>query len=77
MTALVPSDTACLASSPGNMSLTAVCTSLLDRVLFLPYLTSLLASRQVLSKISLMKEFMMFIDLFEIPVSGCTCFNTL
>lgn len=77
MTALVPSLTACLASSPGKISLTLVCTSLLDRVLFFPYLTSLLDSKHDFSKISLMNEFMMLIDLFEIPISGWTCLRTL
>ena len=35
VTALVPSETACLASSPGSKSLTAVCTSRLVMVDFL------------------------------------------
>ena len=38
VTALVPSLTACLASSPGRMSLTAVCTSRDVMVGFLLYL---------------------------------------
>ena len=77
VTALVPSETACLASSPGSKSLTAVQTSLDERVCFLLYLTNLDDSEAIFSKMSWMKEFMMDIDLFEIPVSGCTCFNTL
>ncbi len=39
-TALVPSDIACLASSPGRVSLTAVWTSREDRVLVLLILPS-------------------------------------
>ena len=41
VTALVPSDTACLASSPGSTSRMAVWISRLDRVSFLLYLHSL------------------------------------
>ena len=70
VTALVPSTTACLASSPGRRSLTAVWTSLDERVCLLLYLTSLPASAEILSKRSPMKEFMMLMDLLEIPVSG-------
>ena len=70
MTALVPSETACLASSPGRRSLTAVWTSLDERVCLLLYLTSLEASEAIFSKMSLMNEFMMLIDLLETPVSG-------
>lgn len=70
MTALVPSETACLASSPGRRSLTAVWTSLDERVCFLLYLTSLELSLAIFSKMSWMKEFMMDMDLLEIPVSG-------
>ena len=70
VTALVPSATACLASSPGRISLTADWTSLEERVCFLLYLTSLAASEAIFSKMSLMNEFMMAMDLFEIPVSG-------
>ena len=77
MTALVPSETACLASSPGRRSLTAVWISLDERVCFLLYLTSLEASRAIFSKMSLMNEFMMLMDLFETPVSGWTCLRTL
>jgi len=70
VTALVPSETACLASSPGRRSLTADWTSLDERVCFLLYLTNFEASRAIFSKISLMNEFMMCMLLFEIPVSG-------
>ena len=70
VTALVPSETACLASSPGRTSRTAVCTSLEDKVALLLYLPSLPASVASLSKTSLMKEFMMLMDFLEIPVSG-------
>ena len=77
MTALVPSLTACLASSPGRRSLTAVWISLLERVCFLLYLTSLDDSRAIFSKMSLMNEFMMLMDLLEIPVSGWTYLRTL
>merc|ERR1712204_8832 len=76
VTALVPSLTACLASSPGRRSLTAVWTSREERVCFLLYLTSLAPSVAIFSKTSLMKEFMMLMDLLEIPVSGCTCLRT-
>lgn len=38
---------------------------------------SLDASVAIRSKISLTKELRMAIALFEIPVSGCTCFNTV
>ena len=55
---LVPSEMACLLSSPGKISLTAVWISLLEIVAFLLYLASLEASVAILSKISLMKESM-------------------
>ena len=77
VTALVPSEMACLANSPGKRSLTALCTSLEESVLRLLYLTSLEASMAMRSKVSLMNEFMMFIAFLEIPVSGCTWRNTL
>ena len=77
VTALVPSDTACFASSPGSINLTAVWISLEDKVAFLLYVASLPASPAMRSKISLMKEFMMDIPFLLIPVSGCTCFSTL
>ena len=70
VTALVPSETACLASSPGNKSLTAVWISREERVAFLLYLARREASRARRSKMSLMKEFRMDIPLLEIPVLG-------
>jgi len=70
VTALVPSEIACLASSPGKRSLTAVWTSREERVLLLLNLTNLEASRAILSKESLMKLFMMLMAFLEIPTSG-------
>ncbi|KAF4358665.1 hypothetical protein F8388_005605 [Cannabis sativa] len=67
---LVPSETACLANSPGSTSLTAVWISRDVIVGFLLYLASFEASWASFSKISLMKEFMMPIALLEIPISG-------
>ena len=77
VTALVPSETACLASSPGRISLTADWTSRDERVLLLLNLTSFEPSVATLSNVSWMKEFMMFMAFFEIPISGCTCLRTL
>ena len=77
VTALVPSEMACLANSPGSNNLTAVWISLELSVLLLLNLTNLLASRAILSKISLMNEFMMFMAFLETPISGCTYLNTL
>mmetsp|Transcript_16784 Transcript_16784/g.18791 ORF Transcript_16784/g.18791 Transcript_16784/m.18791 type:complete len:130 (-) Transcript_16784:267-656(-) len=76
VTALVPSETACLASSPGSIKRTAVWISRLDRVAFLLYLPSFPASVAIRSKMSLMKEFMIDIPFLEIPVSGWTCLRT-
>jgi len=70
VTALVPSDTACLANSPGKINLTDVWISLLVTVGFLLYLANFAASVAIFSKMSLMNEFMMPIALLEIPVSG-------
>ena len=70
MTALVPSETACLDNSPGRINLTAVWISLAEMVDFLLYAANLEASEAILSKISLTKEFMMDIAFWEIPVSG-------
>ena len=70
VTALVPSETACLESSPGRRSLTEVWFSREKRVDLLLYRESLKASRVSLSKISLMKEFRMDMPLLEIPVLG-------
>merc|ERR1719432_522614 len=77
VTALVPSETACLASSPGRMRRTAVWISRDERVPFLLYRTSLPASTAMRSKASLMNEFIIDIALEEMPVSGCTCLSTL
>ena len=77
VTALVPSDTACLASSPGRRRRTAVWISLEERVAFLLYLESFDASVASLSKMSLMNELRIDMPLFEMPVLGCTCFSTL
>ena len=52
VTALVPYETACLASSPGRMSLTADWTSRDERVLLLLNLTSFDPSVATLSKVS-------------------------
>ena len=70
VTALVPSETACLASSPGRRRRTAVWISLDERVAFLLYLDNFDASVASLSKISLMNELRMDIPLFEMPVLG-------
>ncbi|KAK1328768.1 hypothetical protein QTO34_010897 [Cnephaeus nilssonii] len=73
VTALVPSDTACLASSPGSSRRTAVWISrdvMVERLLRD-------ASPAMRSKMSLTKEFMMPMALDEMPVSGCTCLSTL
>ena len=77
VTALVPSETACLANSPGRRSLTAVWISRDEMVDLLLYLASFDASPAILSKMSETKEFMIIIAFDEIPVSGCTCFKTL
>ena len=77
VTALVPSETACLANSPGKMSLTDVWISLDVTVGFLLYLANFADSIAIFSKMSLMNEFMIDIAFEEIPVSGCTCFKTL
>ena len=72
VTALVPSDTACLASSPGSSSRTAVCTSRLVMVERLLYWASRDASVAIRSNRSLTKEFMMLMARLEMPVSGWT-----
>lgn len=76
VTALVPSDTACLASSPGRMRRTEVWISREEMVDFLLYAASLLASVATRSKMSLTKEFKMDMARLEIPVSGWTCLRT-
>jgi len=77
VTALVPSETACLASSPGRIKRTDVWISLDDMVDFLLYAANLDASVATRSKISLTKEFRIDIARLEIPVSGWTCLRTL
>ena len=70
MTALVPSEIACLASSPGRRSEQADETDLEDTVFFPLTLVRAVASFMTLSKVSCIKEFMIFIALLEIPTSG-------
>jgi len=77
VTAFVPSDTACFANSPGRRRRTDVWISREVSVWRLLYRASLIASAESLSKESFTKEFMILIARREIPVSGCTCFNTL
>ena len=72
VTAFVPSDTACFASSPGRIRRTAVWISLEVTVGFLLYLARDAVSSAIFSKMSLMKEFRIDIALELIPVSGCT-----
>ena len=70
VTALVPSETACLASSPGRSRRTAVWTSRDEIVDFLLYLANFEASEATRSNISFTIEFMMFMAFDEMPVSG-------
>ena len=77
VTAFVPSLTACLASSPGRSSLTAVWISRELIVFFLAYFVNWDAPVAIRSKMSLTNEFMMSMALPLIPASGWTCFNTL
>merc|ERR1712154_621081 len=67
-TALVPSETACLESSPGRISLTVVWTSREVRPTSLERLFSFDASAAILSNMSTHIQCMMFIAFFEIPV---------
>ena len=76
-TALVPSDTACLESSPGRISLTAVWTSRLFRVGRRLYLASLDASDASLSNMSIINELTIPMARVDIFMSGCTSFITL
>ena len=69
VTALVPSDTACL-SSPGSMRRTDVWISRDESVAFLEKRHSLEASRAMRSKMSLMNEFMIDMLFLEMPVSA-------
>ena len=70
VTALVPSETACLANSPGSKRRTAVWISRDEMVDFLFWSANLEASEAIRSKISLTKEFMMLIAFAETPTSG-------
>ena len=92
VTDFVPSEMACLASSPGKMRRTEVWISRDEMVDFFEYAASsvgnekeppcdigvnaLDASVAIRSKMSLTKEFRMAIALLEIPVSGWTCLST-
>eukprot|EP00401_Gymnodinium_catenatum_P011633 CAMPEP_0117489412 /NCGR_PEP_ID=MMETSP0784-20121206/17020_1 /TAXON_ID=39447 /ORGANISM="" /LENGTH=118 /DNA_ID=CAMNT_0005284135 /DNA_START=20 /DNA_END=376 /DNA_ORIENTATION=- len=76
-TDLVPSDTACIASSPGNNSLIAVSTSRFVNVLRFVVRSKRVDSVAILSKMSFMKLFMMFIARLLIPQSGWICLKTL
>jgi len=77
VTALVPSETACFASSPGRIRRTEVWISRDEMVDFLLYAASLEASVATRSKISLTNEFRIDMARLEIPVSGWTCLRTL
>jgi len=59
------------------MSRTDVWISRDEMVDFFEYAASFDASVAIRSKISLTNELRMAMALFEIPVSGCTCFKTL
>lgn len=88
----MPSEIACLDSSPGRIRRTDVWISREEIVDFLEYDASsdknewgshskmmkniLEASVAIRSKISLTKLLRIAIALLEIPVSGCTCFST-
>merc|ERR1719221_2182500 len=76
VTAFVPSCVACMASSPGSKSFTAVSTSLIETVLFVPG-ASLHVSLAILSKMSFMKLFIIFIARLLMPHSGWICLRTL
>ena len=77
VTALVPSETACLANSPGRRRRTAVWISRDEMVDFLFWRVRREASDAIRSKMSLTNEFMMLMALDETPTSGWTCFKTL
>jgi hypothetical protein len=77
VTALEPSATACFLSSPGNTSLTVPSISLDDSVTRPVYFDSLAASSATLSNMSLIRLFRAVIAFDDIPIPGCTCFNTL
>jgi hypothetical protein len=65
VTAFVPSEMACLESSPGKINRTEVWISRDEMVDFLLYEASLEASPAILSKISLTKELRINIALLE------------
>ena len=64
----IPSIISCLADSPGSKSLTADWISRADKVCFFLCLAGLEASEAILSKTSLVKEFMMAIDFLNSSV---------
>lgn len=76
VTALVPSETACLESSPPRERRTAVWISRDVSVWPLPTLTSLPASVAIRSNASSTIESMTFIAFDEIVNDGWTCFST-
>ena len=82
MTALMPSETACLANEDDGQAVRdsslvqTVWTSPEEIVAFFLYLANLVASEATRSNISLTTEFM-FLALVQIPVSGWTCLRTL
>lgn len=67
VTALVPSETACFANSPGRISRTAVWISRDEIVERLLYCANRLASAAIRSKTSFTNEFMIDIAFEEIP----------
>ena len=77
VTALVPSETACLANSPGSKRRTAVWISRDEMVDFLFWRANREASDAILSKISLTKVFRMLMAWAETPTSGWTWFKSL
>jgi len=77
VTDFVPSEMACLASSPGRINRTEVWISREEIVDFFEYAASFDASVAIRSKISFTKLFKIAIALLEIPVSGWTCLRTL
>ena len=77
VTALVPSETACLANSPRQDQSNGRLDFSRRHGRLLVVSGQLGGFVAIFSKMSLMKEFMMSIALEEMPVSGCTCFKTL
>ena len=67
--ALEPSIIAFFASSSGSNNLTEVLISLADKVDFFFVLANLEASSEIRSNKSVIREFMMDIEFWEIPVS--------